>query len=177
MSSWTVLSSPINQNKMLVIRLSPRLLDFGLPSTLSIKLQRTSCTCALICFGCIHVSSSEWKIFETLWTVAHQAPLSMGFSRQEYWSGGSSWLSNHTRVSCIFCIAGGFFIHWNTWEALRTGWLEGKTLTDLLSNHRILIYPISRHVLLSSFVDSSLMKKSSFLSNFRQGCRSPGQSI
>ena len=23
----------------------------------------------------------------TLWTVAHQAPLSLGFSRQEYWSG------------------------------------------------------------------------------------------
>ena len=23
----------------------------------------------------------------TLWTVAHQAPPSMGFSRQEYWSG------------------------------------------------------------------------------------------
>ena len=23
----------------------------------------------------------------TLWTVAHQAPLSMGLSRQEYWSG------------------------------------------------------------------------------------------
>ena len=22
----------------------------------------------------------------TLWTAAHQAPLSMGFSRQEYWS-------------------------------------------------------------------------------------------
>ena len=25
--------------------------------------------------------------FETLWTAAHQAPLSMGFSKQEYWSG------------------------------------------------------------------------------------------
>ena len=25
--------------------------------------------------------------FATLWTVAHLAPLSMGFSRQEYWSG------------------------------------------------------------------------------------------
>ena len=25
--------------------------------------------------------------FATLWTVAHQAPLSMGFARQEYWSG------------------------------------------------------------------------------------------
>ena len=25
--------------------------------------------------------------FATPWTVAHQAPLSLGFSRQEYWSG------------------------------------------------------------------------------------------
>ena len=25
--------------------------------------------------------------FVTSWAVAHQAPLSMGFSRQEYWSG------------------------------------------------------------------------------------------
>ena len=25
--------------------------------------------------------------FATPWTVAHEAPLSMGFSRQEYWSG------------------------------------------------------------------------------------------
>ena len=27
------------------------------------------------------------RLFVTLWTVAHQAPPSMGFSRQEYWSG------------------------------------------------------------------------------------------
>ena len=26
-------------------------------------------------------------LFATLWTVAHQAPLSKEFSRQEYWSG------------------------------------------------------------------------------------------
>ena len=25
--------------------------------------------------------------FVTLWTIARQAPLSMGFSREEYWSG------------------------------------------------------------------------------------------
>ena len=25
--------------------------------------------------------------FKTLWTIAHQAPLSRGLSRQEYWSG------------------------------------------------------------------------------------------
>ena len=27
------------------------------------------------------------QLFVTPWTVAHQAPLSMGFPRQEYWSG------------------------------------------------------------------------------------------
>ena len=27
------------------------------------------------------------RLFVTLWPVAHQAPPSMGFSRQEYWSG------------------------------------------------------------------------------------------
>ena len=30
---------------------------------------------------------SRVQLFVTLWTVALQAPLSMGFSRQEYWSG------------------------------------------------------------------------------------------
>ena len=27
------------------------------------------------------------RLFATPWTVAYQSPLSMGFSRQEYWSG------------------------------------------------------------------------------------------
>ena len=30
---------------------------------------------------------SRVQLVATLWTVDHQAPLSMGFSRQEYWSG------------------------------------------------------------------------------------------
>ena len=30
---------------------------------------------------------SHVQLFVTLWTVARQAPLSMEFSRQEYWSG------------------------------------------------------------------------------------------
>ena len=30
---------------------------------------------------------SQVQLFVTLWTEAHQAPLSMGFPRQEYWSG------------------------------------------------------------------------------------------
>ena len=32
-------------------------------------------------------SLSRVRLFATAWTVAHQAPPSMGFSRQEYWSG------------------------------------------------------------------------------------------
>ena len=32
-------------------------------------------------------SLSRVRVFATSWTVAHQASLSMGFSRQEYWSG------------------------------------------------------------------------------------------
>ena len=32
-------------------------------------------------------SLSRVQLFATPWTVAHQAPLSKGFSRQEYWSG------------------------------------------------------------------------------------------
>ena len=31
---------------------------------------------------------SRVRLFATLWTVAHQAPLSTEFSRQEYWSRG-----------------------------------------------------------------------------------------
>ena len=34
----------------------------------------------LSCFSCV-------QLFATLWTVAHQAPLSVKFSRQEYWNG------------------------------------------------------------------------------------------
>ena len=33
------------------------------------------------------LSRFSYVLFVTPWTVAHQAPQSMGFSRQEYWSG------------------------------------------------------------------------------------------
>ena len=36
-------------------------------------------------YACVHATSLQSCL--TLWTVAHQAPLSMGFSRQEYCSG------------------------------------------------------------------------------------------
>ena len=40
---------------------------------------------------CMHACTlsrfSHVQLCATLWTAAHQAPLSTGFSRQEYWSG------------------------------------------------------------------------------------------
>ena len=44
-------------------------------------LRRSPCRATVLSrFGCV-------RLFVTLWTVGHQAPLSMGFSRQDYWSG------------------------------------------------------------------------------------------
>ena len=62
---------------------------------------------------------SHVLFFVSLWIVAHQAPLSTGFSRQEYWrilpsSRGSSWSRDQAHVSCT---VGGFFTHWATWES------------------------------------------------------------
>ena len=40
--------------------------------------------------SCMHGMLSRFshvRLFATPWTVAHQVPLSMGFFRQEYWSG------------------------------------------------------------------------------------------
>ena len=42
--------------------------------------------CVCMCMCCL-VAESCLTLFVTPWTVAHQAPLSMEFSRQEYWSG------------------------------------------------------------------------------------------
>ena len=38
-------------------------------------------------FTVLYLVSQMFRFFVTAWTVAYQAPPSMGFSRQEYWSG------------------------------------------------------------------------------------------
>ena len=60
----------------------------------------------------------------TLWTIAHQAPLSMRFSRQEYWSGlpcpSPGDLPNPGIEPASLtspALAGGFFVTSTTWEA------------------------------------------------------------
>ena len=60
-------------------------------------------------------SLSRVQLFVILWTVAHQAPLSMGFSRQEYWSGlpfpppGTLPDPGFKSIILSPALAGGFF--------------------------------------------------------------------
>ena len=67
------------------------------------------------CFSCAQSLSWVW-LFATPWTVALQAPLSMGFSRQEYWSGlpfppPGDLPNTETEPASVasLALAGGFF--------------------------------------------------------------------
>ena len=55
-----------------------RLLCLFLNSRILVPSVKAACLISLF---------SPVRLFATPWTLAHQAPLSMGFSRQEYWSG------------------------------------------------------------------------------------------
>ena len=68
-------------------------------------------------------SLSHIRLFGTLWTVAHQALLFMGFSRQEYWSGlpcpppGDPLNPGIEHVSLgLPALAGVFFTTSATWD-------------------------------------------------------------
>ena len=66
------------------------------------------------CFGGAGGLVTQFCLSLAPWTVARQAPLSMGFSRQEYWSGlpfpSEDLPDPNLCEACeVFCIAGGFF--------------------------------------------------------------------
>ena len=73
---------------------------------------------------CVHACIlSRVRLFATLYTVAHQAPLSMQFSRQEYWNGlpfptPGTFLTqgSNPHVLCLLSLAGGFFITVPPWK-------------------------------------------------------------
>ena len=60
---------------------------------------------------------SHVQLFVTPWTVARQVPLSVGFSRQEYWSGlpcpppGNLPDPGIEPVSYVTCIGGQVLYH------------------------------------------------------------------
>ena len=79
--------------------------------------------------------TSRVQLFVTLWTVAHEAPLSMGFSRQTTileWiaissSKASPWPRDSTCVSCVSCIwqADSLPLHQRKQKQNRNHW-QGK---------------------------------------------------
>ena len=84
--------------------------------------------CMLNCFSCI-------RLFVTLWNTACQAPLSMKFSRQEYWIGLPCPLPSDLPdpgIKPILLIspalAGWFFNTSDNWEALTNNQLSSVQL-------------------------------------------------
>ena len=77
----------------------------------------------------VHAKSLQWyQLFKTIWTIACQAPLSMGFSRQKDWSGlpslppGDLPDSGTEPTSLMsLALAGEFFTTSTTWETQREG--------------------------------------------------------
>ena len=68
---------------------------------------------------------SPVQLFATLWTVAHQVPLSMGFPRQECWGGlpvPSPGYLPDPGIESVFLVSptlsGEFFTTTATWEAM-----------------------------------------------------------
>ena len=97
-------------------------------------------------------SVSHWVMadsFVTPWTVAHQTPLSMGFSRQEYWSGvlfpspGDLPNPGIKPASLLFpALAGRFFTTRATWEAHegnRRGWFSHRFSGLMVCFHSVLL--------------------------------------
>ena len=77
-----------------------------------------------VCVSIAHYVASVMSDSLQPWTVAHQAPLSMGFSRQEYWSGlpylplGDLPMPRIEHMSLTSpALAGMFFTTTTTWEA------------------------------------------------------------
>ena len=72
---------------------------------------------------CVYTQSLQ--LYLTLWIGAHQAPLPMGFSRQEYWSrllchlqGIFPTQGSNPHLAASPALQVDFFTLWATWEAL-----------------------------------------------------------
>ena len=93
-------------------------LHLGLNISIFLFLQVTTAQLLSMCV------LSHVQLFSTPWTVAYQAPLSMGFSRQEYWSGmpfspPEDLLNPVIKPTCLMhlLLAGGFFTNCTTWHS------------------------------------------------------------
>ena len=102
------------------------------------------------------------QLFLTPWTVALQAPLSMGFSRQEYWNGlpcpppgdlPNPGIEPASRSLMSVALASRFFTTRATWEVCYLSLLNGNVLDPLFPASKITLLPKSnlRHSLSKTF--------------------------
>ena len=89
--------------------------------------------CMLSCFSHVQLC------VQTLWAIAHQAPLSMGFSRQEYWSallysppGGLPDPGIKPAFFMDTCIGRWVLHHSASWVGFTQFWPKGKALSKCL---------------------------------------------
>ena len=123
----------------------------------------TGCTIVLWYVPC-YVAQSL-RLFATLWTVAHQASLSMGFSRQEYWSGlpcspPGDLPDPGIKLASLMspALPDRFFTTSTTWECFG---MHGELIlghstphgyqTLLIQWHSIVIYPLHLHFCICRF--------------------------
>ena len=73
-----------------------------------------------LCAICVLCAQLCRTLCDPMSYIAHQAPLSMEFSRQEYQSGLSfpSRGRGRTRISCVFYTGRRILYHWAPWEAV-----------------------------------------------------------
>ena len=90
-------------------------------------LQKVYQSCTSKVNLCLPSHISSVQLFATLWTVAFQVPLSMGFSSQEYWiglpfppQGNLPNLEIEPTTLMSLALAGGFFTTSVTWEEVNT---------------------------------------------------------
>ena len=96
----------------------PTKLQTGMAVGLGSRQANSHCACMPGHFSCV-------QLFVTLWTIACQPPLSVGFSSQEYWSGlprspPGGLPDPGIQLTCFTspALAGRFFTTSTTWEAL-----------------------------------------------------------
>ena len=126
--------------------LNLNMIRFCLPNMLKTIICQSR-YCVLSRFSCV------W-FFVTPWTLTCQAPLFMGFSKQEYWNGllcpppGDLPNPGMEPVSHMsLALAGRFFITNATWETLSVQVRAGKrvrTMPNLLLNSQIWVLAVPK---------------------------------
>ena len=107
--------------------------DSGWPWSLTFMEEGATChfheSCAYV-LSCL----SRVRLFATLWTVAHQAPLSMGSAGKSTGVGCLSLLQGTFLTqgsnSPSPALTGGFFTTSSTWEALYESYLVSSNRTN-----------------------------------------------